>query len=282
MIEIWYSFVNWALPFDWAAPVFMKNALLAIILAVPLFGILGTMIVNNRMAFFSDAIGHSALAGIAIGAILGISNPVWSMLGFAVVFSIAIVVIKRSNRSSSDTIIGVFSSTAVAIGIFLLSHNSGFGRYSSFLIGDLLSISPAELLSLFIVFLIVIIYWVFGFNSLLALSVNSSLSKSRGVPTRIVENGFMILIALVVAFSIQWVGLLIINSLLVLPAASSRNFAKNIREYHLFSVLFAFISGVAGLILSFYFDTSTGATIVILNFVCYLASFGIRALRGIH
>ena len=108
-----YSLIDTALPFRWLSPVFMKNAFLAIIVACPLFGMLGTSVVSNRMSFFSDAIGHSALTGIALGVVFGIRDVTISMIVFSLLLGFAIISVKIKGKSSSDTIIGVFSSTAV-------------------------------------------------------------------------------------------------------------------------------------------------------------------------
>lgn len=125
-----YQFLDALLPFEWAEFDFMKNALLAVLIITPLFGLTGTMIVNNKMSFFSDALGHSAMTGIAIGVLLGVDNYLFSMLGFALLFALAISAIIESGTSSSDTIIGVFSSAGVALGIVLLSINGGFSKLS--------------------------------------------------------------------------------------------------------------------------------------------------------
>src|SRR5664280_1911333 len=116
------------LPFEWARHIFMKDALLGVLLVTPAFALLGTMVVNNRMAFFSDALGHSALTGIAIGVVAGIAQPLWSMIAFSILLSFAIMAVKRANTASTDTIIGVFSSAAVALGIVLLSRSGGFAK----------------------------------------------------------------------------------------------------------------------------------------------------------
>lgn len=271
-MHIWYDLVNLLLPFNWAQYVFMKNALLAILLITPIFGLLGTMVVNNKMAFFSDSIGHSALTGIAIGVIIGLHNPLLSLIGFAIIMALGISIIKIRSTSSTDTIIGVFSSTAVSLGIVVLSRNGGFTKYSNYLIGDLLSITNIEIFMLVFVFILIIILWLLIFNKLLLISINSSLAGSRRINVFFYEAFFAIIIALVVSISIQWVGILIINSMLILPAASSRNIAKNIRQYHFYSILFAVISGIFGLILSFYLGTATGATIVLFSSFIYFMS----------
>ncbi len=269
-MAIYYTWIPQLLPFEWASHIFMQNALLAVLLVTPLFGILGTMVVNNKMAFFSDALGHSALTGIAIGVILGMSDPLWAMLTFSILLALGISFVKASSTSSPDTIIGVFSATAVALGIVILSRSGGFTKYSRFLIGDLLSITPNELLMLFFLVLGVLAFWVFMFNQLLLVSINSSLARSRGSNVRLLEILFSIIMAVIVTISIQWVGLLIINSLLILPAASARNISHDMRQYHLFSVSIALLSGLAGLLLSYYWGTATGATIVLCSAAFFL------------
>lgn len=274
-MSFWYSLID-LLPFKWADYMFMKNALLGVLLVTPLFGILGTMIVNKKMAFFSDSLGHSALTGIAIGVIIGIKNPIWSMLFFSILLSLVILIVKKANTASTDTIIGVFSSTAVALGIVILSRNGGFNKYSVYLIGDILSISATDLLTLGIVFIIVIALWIVIFNKLLIVSVNQSLAGSRGVGVNFYEYLFTMMIAVIVTISIQWVGILIISSLLILPAASARNIAQNIRQYHICSVLAALISGLSGLILSYYWGTATGATIVLISALFFMVTFIVK------
>jgi zinc transport system permease protein len=278
MTEI-YRILDLLLPFAWAQHIFMKNALLAVLLITPIFGLLGTMIVNNRMAFFSDALGHSALTGIAIGVIAGIGRPLWSMILFSVLLSFAIMAVKRANTASTDTIIGVFSSAAVALGIVLLSRQGGFTKYSVYLIGNLLSIDATDLATLALTFVVVIALWFLIFNKLLLYSVNGSLARSRGVKGTLYETLFTIVVAIVVTVSIQWVGVLIISSLLVLPAAAARNIARNMRQYHFYSVCIIIFSGLSGLILSYYMGTASGATIVLITAVFFAATFIVRRLR---
>ncbi len=272
-MDVWYFLIDKFLPFECLQHMFMKNALLAVLLATPIFGILGTMIVNNKMAFFSDAIGHSALTGIAIGVILGIGDPLWAMVIFSVLLGFAILTVKNANTASSDTVIGVFAFSAVALGVVILSRAGGFAKYSTYLIGDLLSITPENLLMLTLLLLFTVILWIFILNKLLLVSINRSLAKSRGVNAILVEYLFTFVIAIVVTISIQWVGLLIINSLLVLPAAAARNLAVNTRQYHALSVLFSVISGILGLILSYFLGTATSATIVLICSGFFILTF---------
>ncbi len=276
MLDFWYTFIDTILPFQWAGHMFMKNALLAILLITPLFGLIGTMVVSNKMAFFSDALGHGSFTGIAIGTIVGLVNPIYAAVIFSIVFALTITVIKAKSHESADTIIGVFSSLGVALGLVLMSLRGGFNKYSSYLIGDLLSITSEQILVLGIVFVAIIVIWFFIFNKLLLVSVNSSLAASRGVKTLPVEMIFTSIVAVVVTISIQWVGLLIINSLLVLPAASARNITGNVRRYTFTAIAIAVFSGLSGLIASYYFNTATGATIVLVSGVFFFISLAFK------
>lgn len=275
-----YKLMETIFPFSFIQYDFMKNALLAILVITPLFGILGTMVVNNKMAFFSDALGHSAFSGIAIGILLGIVNTDISMMVFALVFALVLNAIKRRRTISTDTVISVFSSMSTAAGLVILSKNGSFSKYSSLLVGDILSITPKEILLLCGIFVITLVFWVICFNGLHAQSMNETLAKSRGVPVVFIDNAFAVLTALIVMASIRWVGILLINALLILPAASARNLAANMREYHRFSVVIAVFSGVTGLIVSFYASTAAGPAIVLVAaavfFLTLLAKWGFR------
>ena len=249
----------------------MRNALIAVLLVTPLFGLLSTMVVSNRMAFFSDSLGHGAFTGIAIGALIGVGE-IFGLLGFSIGFALLITYIKNKTHAGADTIIGVFSSTAIALGLMLMSAGGQFNKFSRFLIGDLLSITQKDLIGLMIIFLVVLMSWAILFNRLLIISVNQTLARSRGIKTQAVESIFAILLAIVVALSIQWVGILIINALLVLPAAAARNVTNSVKSYHVLSVLIALSSGLTGLITSYELNSAAGATIVVFAAAIYFVT----------
>lgn len=265
------------LPFEFLNYTFMKNALLAILLATPIFAILGTMIVNNKMAFFSDSLGHSAICGIAIGTIFGITNTNISMILFAMIFAILLNMVKHKVTYGADTIISVFSSIAIAIGLAILTASGSFNQYSNILVGDILSINWNEIVYLFLTFVIVLILWYYIFNKIHAVSINTSLAKSKKINVEVVDNLFAVLIAIVVMVSIRWIGILLINSLLILPAASSRNIAKNMRQYHLFAIMISMFSGLTGLIISYYYNIPTGPMIVIVAGILYFITFFLKS-----
>lgn len=276
-MNIIYSVLN-LLPFEFITYIFMKNALLATLLITPLFALLGTMAVNNKMAFFSDALGHSAFTGIAIGVLLGLSSPILSMLGFGIFLGLAISKVKSTDATSTDTAISVFSSVSVALGIVILSKEGGFARYSSYLIGDILIVTPQEILIMAVILTAVYIIWYKIYNKLLLVSINSALASSRGINCALMENIFVVMVAVSVMLTIKWIGILTINSLLILPAAAARNISINSRQYHFSALLIGLISGVSGLVLSFYADTSAGASMVLVAAVIFFITLAVKGL----
>ena len=275
MMQLWYDFWN-LLPFEMLHWDFMKNALLALLLLAPLFGLLSTMIVTGRMSFFSDALGHSAFTGIAIGCICGLA-PTGVAVAFSVAFALLFSYVRSRSNQAADTLIGVFSSTAVALGIFIATLGGGsFTKYNKYLIGDVLSVSPAEIGVLAIVLLSVAVFWVVFGNRLILVSIHPQLASSRGLKVKTTQTIFTVCIAVVVTLAINWVGLLMLNSLLVLPAASARNVSKNLRQYHGFSVLFALAASLLGLTISYHLGASTGAAISLCLALIFTASFLLR------
>lgn len=272
MMDAIYHVMDTLLPFDAMSFTFMKNALLAILLLTPLLGLIGTMTVNQQLSFFSDALGHSALCGIGLGMILGLRSDLVSMLIFGIVWAVAICVIKHTSQTSTDTVISVFSSTSIAAGLLILSRGGGFAKYSSLLIGDVLAVTPSDLLWLLIALVVGTVLWVVIYNDLLLAGVNESLARSRGIHTRIVEYTFVIIVAVTVMLAIKWVGIMLINALLIIPAAAGRNFASSSRQHAAASVIIALTSGVAGLFSSYAWDTSAGAAIVIYAAAFYAVS----------
>ena len=264
------------LPFDCFRLGFMKNALLALLLLTPLLALLGTMAVNRRMAFFSDALGHSALAGVGLGMLLGVQSELVSMLVFGVVWAIMISRINRTGGASADTIISVFSSTGIAVGLLILSRNGSFSKYSALLAGDVLAVKPGDLFWLLLALPLGVAAWAYLYNQLLLTAVNPALAQSRGIRTKWVEYAFVALVAVAVMLSIRWVGVLLINALLILPAAAARNISRTAAQHALFSVLIGLLSGVVGLVVAFYLDTGVGAAVVLCAAVIYAITLPLR------
>lgn len=279
-MTLWYAFCDF-LPIEMLHWEFMKNAFLALLLIAPLFGLMSTMVVTGRMSFFSDALGHSAFTGIAIGSIFGLAAPTWAAVIFSVAFALLFSYVRRRTNQAADTIIGVFSSSAVALGIFVATMGGGsFTKYNKFLIGDILSITPGEVCTLAIVLVGVVLFWIFFSNRLSLTAIHPHLAASRGISVGTSQTLFTVAIAVVVTLSISSVGLLILNSLMVLPAAASRNVSRNLRQYHGFSIVFSLIAGIGGLTISYYLGCSAGAAISLILALIFAITFSLRKARA--
>lgn len=279
-MAVWYWICD-LIPLELLRWGFMRNALLAILVMAPLFGLLSTMIVTGKMSFFSDALGHSAFTGIAIGCIFGATLPTAVAVAFSVVFALLFSYVRSRSNQAADTLIGVFSSTAVALGIFIATLGGGsFTKYNRYLIGDILSVTSGEIGVLLGVLAAVLIFWALYANRLTLTAVHPQLASSRGIPIKLSNTIFTVAVAVVVTLTIPSVGLLILNSLLVLPGASARNVAKNLRQYHALSVIFALIAGVGGLVISYYLGASAGASISLLLAFIFTVTFCFRKARA--
>ena len=271
-----------SLPMEWAQYTFMHNAFYAVVLITPILAILGCLVINNQMAFFSDALGHAALSGIALGTLLGLMNPILAMIAFSIVFVGIVTIFRRYSSASTDTVLGLMSSFSVALGIVILSRNGGFTKFGRYLIGDILTITPTELLWLLSTVLIAIIVLLFFYNRFLLISINRPLAQSRGISAWKVEFFFSLLVALVVTIALPWIGLLVVNSLLILPAAAARNIARSNASYVWIAILVGIVSGLIGLISSYYLNSATGATIVLIAMIFFILSLTIKQRQNSH
>ena len=279
-MSLWYD-VCQLLPLELLRWDFMKNALLAILIMSPLFGLLSTMIVTGRMSFFSDALGHSAFTGIAIGCICGVAAPTWMAVAFSVAFALLFSFVRSRSNQAADTLIGVFSSTAVALGIFIATlGGDSFTKYNKYLIGDILSVTPGQIGTLALVLAAVLVFWTLFSNQLTLTAVHPQLAGSRGIPVGLSQTLFTTAIAVVVTLTISSVGLLILNSLLVLPGASARNVSRNLKQYHILSATFALAAGIGGLCVSYYLGTSAGASISLCLGLIFFVCFCFRKRRA--
>ncbi len=273
-----FSVMDRLLPFAFLEPGFMKRSLLALVLVAPAAAAVGVPLVQFRMAFFSDAIGHSAFTGVALGVLLGVS-PTWTMAAFGALVAVAITLVKGRTDLSTDTVIGVFFSTVIALGIAIISREKGLTRnLQAFLYGDVLAVSGAELAWMAALALLVAGYLFIMYNRLLLLGVHEGFARTKGVPVRAVEISFALVVALVVTTAIRTVGILLVTALLVVPAAAARNVARRAGAAFHLSILVALFSAVSGLVVSYYLDTATGATVVLAAAACFALSTAARVI----
>lgn len=242
------------------------------ILVSIVLGLSGTMVVHNKIAFFSDALGHCTFTGVALGHLLGIKNYEFSILLFSILFSFLISNLIEKSKSSADTVISVFSSAGLSLGIFILTLNSSLSNYSDFFVGDILSITKKDILGIFGLLVFVILFWIFMFNKFLISSLNKDLAVSKLINYKFYRTSFIVLIAIVISFAIRWVGILLINSLLTLPAAASKNISKSMKQYLFLSILFSILSGFFGFIISYFAGSSSAPVIVLFATLLYFIS----------
>lgn len=279
-----YRFIDSVLPFYWTANTFMKRAFLAVIFIAPTCAAIGVPATNFRMIFFSHSMSHSAFAGVALGILTGI-EPRLAMILFGVVISIVITNVRRRSELAYDTVIGVFLSLTVALGIVIVSRNPAVMRsLEAIIYGDILTINENGILFYILLFFATMIFLYFSYNRLLLKAINERLAYSHGVRTAFYDYTFAIFLAVITIASIRAVGLLLVTALLVVPAGAARNISRSARQQFWFSIIIGIFSGVSAIILSAYYNFATGATIVLVSGIIFLftqyAPKLIKSLRG--
>lgn len=256
---------------SWIEPTFMKRALIALLALSPACAAMGVHIVQARLAFFSDAIAHSAFTGVAIGLALGIS-PTATLIGFAVAVAVAIVLFKTTGRLPTDTVIGVFLSTSVALGLALVSYTRQTGRFSQYLFGDALAVTDIEVAAAVALCAALFVFLGLFGNRLLLVGLSDTLARAERIPARALELAFGVLLAVLTATAVRFVGALLVTALLLVPAAAARQAAFSVRGNFWLAVGLGLASSVLGLFASFHLEVSAGASIVltaVLGFVVY-------------
>ena len=276
-----YDLLARLLPFDVLQARFMQQALLGLLLVAPMAAAMGVQVINFRMAFFADAIGHSAFAGVALGLIFAVS-PSWTMPLFGLAVGLAIMALQRRSSLSTDAVIGVVFAAVMAFGLAMVSRDRGVARdLQRFLYGDILTVAEPELAGLGLLFLAVMAFQAWGYNRLLYVGLNPVVAGVHRVPVARCQYLFAGLLALVVMFSVWAVGVLLVTALLIVPAAAARNFARSAGSMFWWSLLISTTSAVAGLLVSAqdWARTATGPTVVLCGFAWFLASQAVAMAR---
>lgn len=260
-------------------PFFQRALIVGIILGV-LMAVLGIFVVLKKMSFFSDAIGHSALTGIAIGLLLEI-NPFLAGLVFAIVIALAIAGVRRISQQSLDTLLGVFFSASVALGVILVSLTSGYqANLISFLFGDILTVTSIDVaVSAALAIVILTIMTLIG-KSLIAITFDETLARAEGIPADRYEIILLVVLAAVIALAVKFVGVILVTAMLILPAASAQNIAKSLATMFSWSIIISLTTVIIGMLLSAVLRFPSGPTIVLTGSIIYAASLGLRALKS--
>ena len=270
------------LPFDCLQARFMQQAMLALILLAPMAASMGVQVVSFRMAFFSDAISHSAFAGVALGLIFSV-DPHLAMPLFGIGVGFGIMAVQRNSALSSDTIIGVFFSAVMAFGLAIVSRDNAVARdLQQFLYGDILTITESDIRWLLLLFAALTAFQIWGYNRLLYIGLNPVVARAHRIHVAFWQYLFAGLLALVVMFSVWAVGVLLVTAMLIVPAATARNLARTAGGMFWWSLAVSVTSAVAGLAISAqeWARTATGATVILVACGWFLVSAAFAFARG--
>lgn len=252
---------------------FMQRALAAGILIGATLPLLGVFVVLRRSAFFGDAVAHFAFAGIALGFLLAI-NPIVAAVAVSVILALGMGYLQnRAPAQALDTIIGIFFSGAAALGIFIIGLLEGYRvDLFQFLFGDIIAISRQDVIVAAIITSFVLVILKMHWKKLFRITFNREIAEVSGLKVKLYDYLFLGLLAIVTAVSIKIVGIILVPALLVIPAASAKNISRNFRQMILYSALLGSASVIGGLISSFYLNTASGATIVLLSILFFVAT----------
>ena len=262
---------------------FMRNALLAGLLAAVACGIVGTYVVTKKIVFISGGIAHASFGGIGLGYLLGI-NPVLGAMFFAVAAALGVGLATRKTRLPEDTGVGIMWAMGMALGIIFIGLAPGYAPdLFSYLFGNILTVPVADLLIMLALDIVIVLVVALFFKEFLALSFDEEFSTVVGVPVGVLYLLLLCLIALTVVVLIRVVGIILVVALLTIPAALARQFTYNLRKMMPLAVLFGVLFSLGGLWLSYLFDLASGATIILLSGTVLLTFFlGKRLYRWFH
>jgi zinc transport system permease protein len=262
---------------------FVARGLVAVILLAPLLGGMSHLVVARRLAFFSTAVGQAALTGLTLGLLAGepIQAPYAGMFGFCTASAILMVWVKRRSRLPPDTLVGVFMALALGLGICLLvaaTKQFNIHQIEAVMFGSLLTVTDLDLLLLALVATAVLAVLALHYNALLLDGLGRPLARASGVDTTFVEYLFVVLLTLAIVVSLKIVGALLVEALVVVPAAAARNLARGTRGYLGWSVASALATGFAGVFLSTRFRVPTGGAVVLALAACFFLTLALGAL----
>ncbi len=257
---------------------FMRNALAAGLLASVICGIMGTLVVVNRIVFLSGGIAHAAYGGIGLSLFLGWPYMIGT-IGFSITAAIVMAAVSLKARHRADTIIGVIWALGMATGIILLDLTPGYNvDLMSYLFGSILAVPGSDLWVMMIVSILVTIFVVYFYKDLLAISYDEEFARIRGVPTRRLYFTLIGLLAITIVMVIQIVGLILVIALLTIPPFIVEKYAKSLLQMMVGSSLLGAVFTVSGLWLSYAFNLTSGACIILVSGIAFFLNFVIVRL----
>lgn len=255
---------------------FMRNALMASFWISLATGIIGTLVVLNRIVSLSGGIAHAAYGGVGISYFLG-QDPMIGALLFSTASALIMGVAKRKSKSGADTLIGVMWSIGMAIGIIFISLTPGYkANLMSYLFGSILAVSGTDLRLMALIAFLVLGFVFFTYRSLLAISYDKTFSTVRNIPVNLLYLTMLVLIGLTVVVAMRMVGLILVIALLSIPPAIALNHFKDVRLIMLVSVVLSFVMCFLGLVISFQTNIQAGPVIILLASAIFLISSIVR------
>ncbi len=255
---------------------FLQRALIAGSFIGILCSTLGVFLVLRRFSLIGDGLAHATFGSVALGLLLKMS-PLYVSIPVVMVCSVGILKLTERARLYGDAAIGIVSSLGIAVGIMLSSVAGGFNiDLFSYLFGSILSISETEVYIAIILSVLVILLIVFFYNELLSITFDEDSAKTSGINTRSINTLLVLLTAVTVVLSMKVVGIMLISALLIFPAVTALQIARSFKAVMLTASLSALLSVVSGIAVSFFFDVPTGATIVMINFIFFLAGLSFK------
>jgi zinc transport system permease protein len=259
---------------------FLQRALLAGLLSGALGGLLGSFAVLRQLSFFSDALGHSALLGIALGVVLGV-DPTLVLIPFAVLFALGVNQLAHRSRLPGDALLNIIYSSSLALAVVVLSRLPGWkGGLQQLLFGDILGVTGRDLVLLTGLLAVTVVILLLTGRRQLLLTIDDALALSRGVASEAQRLLFVTLLAVVVALSIKAVGVLLISAFVVIPACASRLISGTFQAYLLVSALLGAGCAVLGLFVSAAADLPAGPSVVIVQLGVFLIALLLAPRSG--
>jgi len=259
---------------------FMRNALLAGVLVSIACGIIGTLVVINRIVFVSGGIAHAAYGGIGLGYFFKF-NPVLGAIVFSVAAAVGMGAVQRKTRQRADTIIGVMWAIGMALGIILVDLTEGYkADLMSYLFGSILAVPSGDLLIMLALDLFIITLVALFYKELLAISFDETFATVENVPVDAIHMLMLCLIALTVVMMMRVVGLIMVIALLTMPAAISGQFVRDMKRMMVLASILGVLFTTTGLWLSYFLNLTSGATIILVSGTAYLLSLVVKPLMS--
>ena len=272
------EFLRTVFPFEWATGDFTLLPFLVCVVTMPLTGMVGTIVVNARMSFFTSAIAHSAFTGVAVGILMSV-NPTWAMVLFGCVLALLITFLQRRSLVPLDSLVGVVQTLTVALGLVIITAIE-YPYINRFLFGDISYATKSDLGFAVVLLLAVTVFMYLCYNNLLMIGLSPSMAKAWGVKVAFYEYLLSVVVAIVVMMNITVIGVLLVAAALIVPAAGGRNFAWSAGSMMWLAVLISLVSGIGGLAISYYVESATGPTIVLVAGAFFILSVFYRFLVG--